>query len=154
MLRPRDVTGMGVWEEGQPVLTRQLGLIHPSTLRRLAAPAATVREGACVARVLEEVHDPPVQCRAPGEIALAGPGVQSPGKQDLLRMQAPHRRHCGTGAPEGLENSSDSRLDLLVGVKGDFLIGVVDQADWKSDLQLSTVRLVQDAALQPTANHV
>jgi hypothetical protein len=76
------------------------------------------------------------------------------GKQQLGITKGFHHGPGCTQAPEGLQQSSNTLLHLLVGIENHLVLSVVEQADWQWQLQFPPLRFVEQAAAHASLHHV
>src|SRR6266545_6552705 len=128
VLGPGDVAGVCIADQRMPLLTRKLRT-QLASLRSPARLAASIDEGAGKARVLERAQGPPVQERAPRQLALVRPGAQPAREKQPLLAEAAHRARRRTGPAEGFEQRAQCSLDLEIGIQHHLAGGVMDKAD-------------------------
>ena len=76
------------------------------------------------------------------------------GEQQLGITESFHHGPGCTQAPEGLKQSSNTLLHLLVGIENHLALSFVEEADWKWQLQFPPLRFAEQAAAHASLHHV
>src|SRR5207253_3289258 len=150
---PREVALVSITQECNPLFARaQLGVIF--AVDPLARAAASIGEGACVARVVEEMKRLRMVERSPDQLALVWALAEPPRKRNLLLAEGAHRLEGGAGATEGLEEEMQRSLHLLVRVPHYRAVRRVDQPHGKAATELPPPRLAEYPTQKAGAQHV
>lgn len=145
---PGNVASMGLRDQRGPLLTRQPFEDHPR-LDGVALPAPAEKEGAGVARIMQNPQRPRVLQRDPERLAGVRTVARAAWNQELLVAERFHGRRRGSGPSKGLEEGADRVLDLLIKIQRHPAGGVIDEANGKRRFEFPTPRLVDDPAAEP-----
>ena len=92
-------------------------------------PTATEEERAGEPGIVKDPQRPRVVELSPEGLALGGARSRAPRELEALLAKGPHRAGRRARAAERVEEGAERLLHLLVRIKDDANIGVVDEAD-------------------------
>src|ERR1700730_14317281 len=149
---PGDVAEMGAEQQSVPLILRYSLLLD--TLQRPAYASAPIHERACVTRFMQhEQHLRDAQLE-PEQLPILGSTSGSVGKQQLGIPEGFHHSAGRTQTTEGLKESANALLHLLVRIENHLALGIVEKANRKWQSQLSPPRFVDQAAAHASLHHV
>ena len=128
-------------EQSVPFLLWQFYPLSP--VQRFADACSAVREGSCIAGVMQDKQRFVEIEFLPQQLAVLRSPSQPAGKQQVRLAEGSHHGTRGTQTAEGLKQKPDALLNLLIGIQRHLALRIINQADRKRHVQLPTPRFAQ-----------
>ena len=127
-LLPRDVAAMATGNHRIPLVSRQPPYRYAALYFLLcSAPAECERPG--VPRIVQDAQGLTVSQFHPHHLSRARPRAKTPREQQPLLSKGFYGGRSRTGAAIGFQEQTKTLLHLLVGIRDDFTLRVIDQAN-------------------------
>jgi hypothetical protein len=127
-----------------PLFARQRRGAH-APVRAAVLAVAAEDEGTGVARIVQDLPRAIVGERSPDQLSLARTAARTTREEQLLVPERLDRCTRGSGAAKGLEEMTQTVLDLLIRVQHDSAGRVVDESNRQRHGELPTTGFVQKA---------